>query len=178
MKKAVAFLVASFAAAGAASADLGGQMHYGGGPVTVEFRGETAGYDSELYYFPEYPSLANAQFLFHNHLNNIGDLAMLAIPGTVLPGDELVFGIVVLSDDNRTYFSGPAGRNPDDIVHNDVTTIDFANNIYDVGFEDLFGGGDFDYDDNNFRFYGAVPTPGALPVAAIGLIAAGRRRRK
>lgn len=176
MKSVFVFALAGLASAAAASADIGGQLHYTGGPVTVEFRGETAGLDSELYYYPEFPSLANAQFLFHNHINMIGDTVALAIPMTAIAGDELVFGIVV-PDEGRTYFSGPGGRNPDDIAHNDVTTVDAVNNIYDVGFEDLFGGGDLDYDDNTFRFTGATPAPGALPVIALGMLAAGRRRR-
>jgi Domain of unknown function (DUF4114) len=43
------------------------------------------------------------------------------------------------------YAPGPASRNPDDIEHAAVSVINPKQVL--VGFEDLFGGGDFDYND-------------------------------
>ncbi len=44
------------------------------------------------------------------------------------------------------FFSGPASLNPDGIAHAKVDDT-FALNTSYVGFEDLFNGGDKDYDD-------------------------------
>ena len=47
-----------------------------------------------------------------------------------------------------TYFTGDPGRNPDDFVH--ARLYEIRNNLVLVRFEDLFGGGDKDYNDVNF----------------------------
>ncbi len=90
-------------------------------------------------------------------------------------GRELVFGITILND-GPTFFMGPASRNPDGIAHADVTETGVRTFL--VGFEDVFGGGDRDYDDNVFQFTGnlapnrppladdpTLTTPTATPIA-------------
>jgi hypothetical protein len=74
-------------------------------------------------------------------------------------GEELLFGIYV---DGRTYKLGPGDRNPDGLAHGKV--VNSGERQYDVGFEDLFNGGDRDYDDNVFRFSGGL-APNTTPVA-------------
>lgn len=169
---------AVLSAASIANAQFGGMLTYAGGPVNVEFLGETAGLDSELYYYPDFPLLTNAQFLFHNHLNTPGDMASVNVPLGTPNGAELVFGIVILDGSGDIFFSGPGTRNADGVAHNLLTPVDPALNIYDCGFEDLVGGGDLDYDDNVFRFNGAVPAPATLPMIALGAFAATRRKRR
>ena len=57
---------------------------------------------------------------------------------------------------------GPASRNPDGIAHADVTET--GARTFLVGFEDVFGGGDRDYDDNVFQFTGNL-APNRPPLA-------------
>jgi hypothetical protein len=59
-------------------------------------------------------------------------------------GTELEFAIYIV-DTGDTFYTGPASRNPDDIEHAAVSVINPKQVL--VGFEDLFGGGDFDYND-------------------------------
>ena len=62
-------------------------------------------------------------------------------------GSELVFSIYVNNTGHR-FFSGPANRNPDGEVH--ATMIDNNDGTFTIGFEDLYGGGDLDFNDINF----------------------------
>lgn len=76
-------------------------------------------------------------------------------PVTIGPypaGTELIFEIRVPAQGN--FQTGPGSRNPDGQPHA-VVTPDGVNS-YLVGFEDLYGGGDRDYDDNVFRFTGSL----------------------
>jgi hypothetical protein len=62
---------------------------------------------------------------------------------------------------------GPGARNGDGLAHAIVdyaegTTSDFAT----LGFEDLFGGGDRDYNDANFQLEGGIGTASAVPEPA------------
>ena len=99
---------------------------------------------------------------------------------------EMVFGILV--DENidgvidRTYYMGAAARNPDTFIHADVQPGLPQEAI--VGFEDIFGGGDQDYNDHVFSFFPVIvqtPNPGGLLLVGLGLIglaAADWRRRR
>jgi hypothetical protein len=57
---------------------------------------------------------------------------------------------------------GPASRNPDGIAHAEVTET--GERTFLVGFEDVLGGGDRDYDDNIFQFTGNL-APKLPPLA-------------
>jgi hypothetical protein len=157
---------------------LGEQLFFTGGDVMVESLPVESAFISELgLYDPTFTRLI--------HLMNDEP------PGVVVTfdpadfgfsvGDELIFGIRVISDANREYFMGPATRNLDNVLHAGVDNI--APGIFVVGFEDLFTGGDLDYDDNRFQFEGAltrttVPEPGTLSLLGLGLLSACRYRRR
>ena len=69
---------------------------------------------------------------------------------------------------------GPGARNLDGVLHAGVdgpSVVTPYGTGYVVGFEDLFGGGAQDYDDNRLQFEGgvvAVPEPSLLALFALG----------
>ena len=150
----------------AAEPILGGQLYSTGGSIQIEVLPATAGLTSELFLFEPGPET----FIATNR--QVGTVVEL---GPFESGAELIFGIRVRGNEYRL---GPAERNPDGIVHGQVDFLE--DGIAIVGFEDLFGGGDRDYDDNVFRFTGSVapepppdpepdpdPVPGATPPIAV-----------
>lgn len=160
---------------------LGDKLFYTGGTLDVTILSTTAGYNSLLSLYLLNPLTTSAVFGW-NH-------ADLGTTYTYNPGlngyaigDELVFGIYV-QDTGTTFFIGDAARNPDNLIH---ASVDGNAGSFDylVGFEDLFGGGDLDYDDNVFGFKGGVtssipePTPTALLAGSLLALAAFRRRRR
>lgn len=142
------------AQASAPPAGLGDQLFATGGEINVEVvPNATAGYTSELRLF-------NADGSFIALATNREAGKKVTLPARP-PGEELVFGIYV-RDTGRTYKTGPGDRNPDGIEHAVVKKT--GERQFDVGFEDLFDGGDRDYDDNLFRFTGGL-APNRAPVA-------------
>ena len=144
---------------------LGGQLYSTGGEITIEVLPASAGLTSTLFLMePERVRVATNR-----------DIGTKVTVGPYGAGEELVFGIEVGGQEFRL---GPGGRNPDGLEHG---VVDFgADGCALVGFEDLFGGGDRDYDDNRFRFCGAIasevpedpeppiPDPVGPPVADAG----------
>ena len=155
---------------------LGAQLFYTGGDVTVESLPVSSGFTSELgLYDPSFTRLV--------HLMNDEPPGVVVTfnPGTlgIGVGDELIFGIRIVGPGTQ-YFMGPASRNPDGIMH--ATVDDQGAGVFVVGFEDLFGGGDRDFDDNKFRVTGAgattpsAPEPASVSLLALGLVPLARRR--
>ena len=60
---------------------------------------------------------------------------------------ELIFELN--NQNGGIFFTGPASRNPDNVAHA-IVDDQFAPGQTFVGFEDMFGGGDFDYNDVQF----------------------------
>ena len=112
--------------------------------VTVTFCGGTAGYSSETYLVS--PGTA---FVGKGNYTAAGTQYHLGVFGD---GQELVFGIYV-TNTGYWYYTGPGSRNPDGLVHAAITNHP-ADNTWHVGFEDLYGGGDKDYDDINIIIEG------------------------
>jgi hypothetical protein len=131
-----------------AAAQLGGTLVATGGTASVTVLPATAGYTSRLYLKNPDPSQPDI-FLATNH--DVG--TTVSIP-TYPAGTPLEFYIFV-TNTGYTYYMGDGTNNPDGIPHAVVTATGPGQAI--VGFEDLYGGGDQDYDDNVFRFEGVTP---------------------
>jgi hypothetical protein len=155
-----------------------------GGDVTAHFVGSDAGYDSLLYLWRAGEEPLS---LFENHAAAVGDRVNL---GAHDAGTELVFGLHVLNTGHH-FFAGSGARNPDGEVHARAIGWGATSAIPTpgvlIGFEDLLGGGDRDFNDLIFLVSNvtladpaAVPEPATLLLVGSGVagFAALRRRRR
>ncbi|MGE0383885.1 MAG: MYXO-CTERM sorting domain-containing protein [Gammaproteobacteria bacterium] len=140
--------------------------------------GEGAGLSNDLYlHSPSYEPV-----IFNNHSAGFGESHDL---GFFAPGTELVFRLHT-SDDND-FFTGAAAENPDGVIHA-VVDDEYVNSAFASGplvlvsFEDLFDGGDFNYEDMVFALSNVTAVPAPVPVPALaplaGLAALGLLRRR
>ncbi len=152
------------AAAAPAMADFGDSLYSAGGHVTVEILNSDAGYTSALSLYAPLPIAIGSN----------RDTGLFADLGVFAGGTEMVFQLYV-RDTGDAFFTGPAARNPDGLLHANV--IWEGPNTALVGFEDINGGGDEDFNDCQFRFTGVVPAPGTVALAGLGGLCCSRRRR-
>ena len=159
-------IAATLAAAAAvpAMADFGDSLYSAGGNVTVEILPSDAGYTSDL-------SLSSPTPIA---IGSNRDTGLVIDLGAFEAGTEMIFQLYV-RDTGDSFFTGPAARNPDEMVHTYVTWE--GPNTAVVGFEDIRGGGDGDFNDCQFRFTGVVPAPGTIALAGLGGVCCLRRRR-
>jgi hypothetical protein len=159
---AAAALITLVCAAGASAqapvpappAGLGDELFSTGGDITIEVRPATAGLVSKLRLYA-----ADGTFTEIATNREVGKTVTLPARPT---GEELLFGVEVQDGANHVYKLGPGDRNPDGLAHGVVKQT--GERQFDVGFEDLFNGGDRDYDDNVFRFSGGL-APNRAPTA-------------
>ena len=161
-------LVVTFAAGKAKAVNLiGNQLFYTGGNLHIENLPADSGFDNYMYLRTP---LDGDKFLFIDN----GDQQVTFTQGELLSfgvdvGDELLF---MMLPDNTTpaFFTGPADRNPDNLIHAQIFSL--GDGWFRVGFEDLLGGGDADFNDAQFN----VPEPSTLTLLALGLIGFRLRR--
>ncbi len=145
--------------------------------VFVTFIESNAGYTSDIQFFATIGGVS--QTLFNNRDASGTQVAL----NNLTIGQEVIFGIYVRNT-GETFYAGPGSRNSDGLVHASVTAL--GNGRYRLGFEDLHGGGDLDFNDVIFEVQGVSavvnPEPVTMVLLGSGLFglggAAARRRRK
>ena len=124
---------------------MGGRIFGTGEKVKVKVLESESDFTSEVWLFAPSRKLIGTD----------EDEGAVARIGRVAPAVELVFGIKVL-DTGDTFYTGPADRNPDGRAH--ALVSDNGDGSYDVqvGFEDLPGEGDGDFNDLRFSVSGVA----------------------
>lgn len=144
------------------------------GEVILTFLSKTAAYSNDLYLQGTPDSILNNQTALLGSQYSLGNFQA---------GSELSFTMFV-KNTGFAYYTGNASLNPDNLLHAayDITSGQSLN----IGFEDLFNGGDKDYDDlvfslNNVRvgsLVTAVPEPETYAMMTAGLLLIGFAKRR
>lgn len=145
------------------------------GEVILTFLSKSAAYSSDLFLVGTPDSILN---------NQTAEGGQQFSLGSFLAGTELVFKIFV-NDTGHTFFNGIAANNPDNKLHAAYKARSGKPLI--VGFEDLYGGGDRDYNDLKFSLSNvvigntpvvAVPEPETYAMMLAGLFVIGALKRR
>jgi hypothetical protein len=150
----IAVLVGLLAAPAQATPILEQTLIATGGDVVVTFVSTGAGYTSELFLDGAVGDELGA--IFNNWTTDLGSSVNL---GSFAAGTELVFKLLV-QQTGDAFYTGGGSRNLDGLVHAALENV--AGQVL-VGFEDLYGGGDLDYDDLVFAFVNVAAGGGDSP---------------
>ena len=167
---AAASLLAAFAAPQAQAA-LGDTLVATGGNVVIRFEGSDAGYDSLI-------SVNGGAQIFANHSTAVGSTIDL---GSFAAGTQLDIVLHVVTT-GEAFHTGSGAGNSDGLAHADVV-YNFngeAGRTW-IGFEDIKGGGDRDYNDHQFSFTNvqtAVPEPATYALMLAGIVGVGAVARR
>jgi len=164
----LALVAVLHASPGQAYPVLDQEIYYHGGSLQFQILPSSAGYTSQIYLHT-----GTGSILLGNNTNP-GVVINLSNPSSagLMPGDEFILGIHVINTGND-FVMGGGYDNPDGIAHAAVDYLYNHNAV--IGFEDLFGGGDLDYNDARIRVIGdigflPIPEPSPLILFGAGLI--------
>jgi hypothetical protein len=148
------------------------------GTINAYFAGSTAGFMNDL--TMRVNGIPTGVFGLNNQTSAYGDLFAM---GSVNAGDTIVFEMRNLIPGGVGPWFSDQSLNSDGVNH--IYSVPFAGDasippgIY-VAFEDLPGGGDFNYNDENFVFTnvavsvaGGIPEPGMFIVWSVLLVTSG-----
>jgi hypothetical protein len=137
-----------------------GRFYYTGGDITIDVLHYDSAYDNVLQLRSALGSLDLAMG------SKVGTKTVLTeqqIAGMGIGvGDELQFGLHV-QNTGHDFVLGPGDLNLDGLSHAYIRPS--STSKYYVGFEDLWGGGDRDFNDTIFRFSGGLSTTRGQEVA-------------
>lgn len=145
------------------------------GEVILTFLSKSAAYSNDLFLVGSSNSILNNQTAVKGQQFSLGSFQA---------GTELAFKIFV-NDTGHTFFNGVAANNADNVIH--TAYIASFGKPLTVGFEDLYDGGDRDFNDLVFSLSNvvisaippAVPEPETYFMLLAGLSAiVGLKRRK
>jgi PEP-CTERM motif-containing protein len=157
-------------------------------PVVATYQGYSSDYINDLFLLLDASGkpgddgvLSNDLMIFSTASSTIGETRTL---GTFLAGTELIFRIHV-ANTGANYFTGAAGRNPDQRMHARVQQ-EFLPGEALVSFEDLFDLpiDGLDYNDLIFSFSNTsssaatIPEPASMMLFGLGLSGAAALRRR
>ncbi len=127
---------------------VGARIYAIGGPVTVRVLESESAFTSELSLVQPVRSLIGTN----------RDAGRTVELGAFAASLELVFAIRVL-ETGDVFRTGPGNQNEDQLPHAQVVSVAYGTAQVRVGFEDLFGGGDGDFNDVIFTVHGVTTSP-------------------
>jgi len=133
----------------------GGNFIATGNDIVVECLEKDASYSSRLYVTVD----DKDKFLFWSRQTG----KTKRIKARFAPEGAYVEFRLVVQNTGETFYSGSADRNEDGVVH--VQAHNNYDGTWDFGFEDIYGGGDEDYNDCNYRVSGISMQGGLERVA-------------
>jgi hypothetical protein len=144
------------------------EVFYHGGALQFEILPFTAAYTNQIFL----RTATGTIFLGNN--TNVGLVINISDPSALglTPRDEFVLGIHVVNT-GHDFVMGGGYDNPDGIAHASVNYLYSHTAV--IGFEDLFGGGDLDYDDARVRVVGniglvQIAEPSSLILVGSGIL--------